>query len=80
MEINIEALSNLLKEKFNNNQTVFAQEVGIDRTHVNKVFKNNGKGAGAMFCGAIIKYCNENNLNYKDYIIFLKQNVNKFTK
>ena len=35
MEVNIKALNKLLKEKFNNNQTFFAQEVGIDRTHVN---------------------------------------------
>lgn len=80
MEVNIEALKKLLEEKFHNNQTLFAQELGLDRTHVNKVFKNNGKGAGAIFCGAIIKYCNENNLDYKDYFIFLEQNVNKFTK
>lgn len=80
MEINIGALEKLLRDKFNNNQTIFAQEMGIDRTHVNKVFKNNGKGAGAMFCGAIIKYCNDNNLDYREYIIFLEQNVNKFTK
>lgn len=80
MEINIEELGKLLKERFNNNQTTFAQEMGIDRTHVNKVFKNKGKGAGALFCGAIIKYCNDNNLDYRNYIIFLEQNVNKFTK
>lgn len=80
MEINIDALKRLLKEKFNNNQTAFSKEIGINRTHVNKVLKNNGKGAGSIFCGAIIKYCNDNNLNYKEYIIFLKQNVNKFTK
>lgn len=80
MEVNIKELKNLLKERFNNNQTLFAQELGVDRTHVNKVFKNNGKGAGAMFCGAIINYCNNNDLDYKEYIIFLEQNVNKFTK
>lgn len=71
MEVNIENLAKLLKEKFNNNQTIFAQEMGLERTHVNKVFKNDGKGAGATFCGAIIKYCNNNKLDYKDFIIFL---------
>lgn len=71
MEINIGELKKFLVEKFNNNQTLFAQEVGIERTHVNKVFKNNGKGAGALFCGSIIKYCNEHNLDYRQYIIFL---------
>lgn len=79
MEVNIKALEILLKEKFNGNQSLFAEKTGLERTHVNKVFKNKGKGAGAIFCGAIIKYCEENNLNYKDYI-FLTNNVNKFTQ
>ena len=56
-----------------------AKVLGIEVSHVIKVFKNNGKGAGAKFCGAIIKYCEDNDLNYKDYI-FLTNNVNKVTK
>ncbi len=68
MEVNIEALEKLLKDKFNGNQTAFAEATGLERTHVNKVFKNKGKGAGAIFCGAIIKYCNENKLDYQKYI------------
>ena len=68
MEINIEELERLLKEKFNGNQTAFAEATGLERTHVNKVFKSRGKGAGAIFCGAIIKYCDKNNLDYKKYI------------
>lgn len=71
MEVNIEALKKLLKERFQGNQTAFAEATGLERTHVNKVFKNGGKGAGAIFCGAVIKYCNENELNYQEYI-FLK--------
>ncbi len=68
MEINIKALKKLLEDKFQGNQTLFAEATGLERTHVNKVFKNNGKGAGAIFCGAIIKYCNENQLDYQNYI------------
>lgn len=68
MEINIEELKKLLNERFNGNQTFFAETMGLERTHVNKVFKNNGKGAGAIFCGAIMKYCNANNLDYQEYI------------
>lgn len=79
MEVNIKELKILLNEKFKGNQTLFAETLGLERSHVNKVFKNEGKGAGAIFCGAIIKYCNDNNLDYKKYI-FLSKNVNKFTK
>lgn len=68
MEINIEELEKLLKDKFKGNQSLFAEKTGIERSHVNKVFKNKGKGAGAIFCGAIIKYCNNNKMDYKKYI------------
>lgn len=68
MEVNIQALKELLNEEFQGNQTAFAEAMGLERTHVNKVFKNNGKGAGAIFCGAIIKYCNTKNLDYQKYI------------
>lgn len=79
MKINVEEVINLIKNQFNNNQTLFAQTLGIERTHVNKVLRNNGRGAGALFCGALIKYCNDNDMDYEKYI-FLDNNVNKFTK
>lgn len=65
---NIESLNELLNEKFDNNQSEMARVLKVERTHLNKVFNNEGKGAGAMICGAIIKYCNDNNLDYKKYI------------
>lgn len=68
MRVNIIALYKLLKDKFNDNQSEMARAFKIERTHLNKIFNTSGKGAGATVCGAIIKYCNENNLNYKDYI------------
>lgn len=68
MTPNIEALLQLLKTKFNNNQSEMARMLKIERTHLNKMLNNNGKGAGATICGAIIKYCNENNLDYRRYI------------
>ena len=68
MEANIIELEKLLNERFKGNQTDFAKAMGLERTHVNKVFKSKGKGAGAVFCGAVIKYCNNNNLNYQNYI------------
>lgn len=70
MIVNMKALFRLLKEVFNNNQSEMARVLGIQRTHLNKVFRSNGKGAGATFCGAIIKYCNQNNLDVNDYLFF----------
>lgn len=70
MEVNIVELEKLLTDKFGGNQTDFAETMGLERTHVNKVFRNKGKGAGALFCGAIIKYCSSMNLDYRKYIFF----------
>lgn len=70
MEVNMKGLEDLLKTVFHGNQTAFAEATGINRTHVNKVFKSNGRGAGATFCGAIMKYCINNNLDYNKYIFF----------
>lgn len=71
MEVNVEEIKIILDERFGGNQTEFAKALGVDRTHLNKILNNNGKNAGAVFCGKIIKFCNENNLNYENYI-FLK--------
>jgi hypothetical protein len=77
--VNIEKINELIQNKFHGNQSKFAEEVGIQRVHLNKVIKSNGKGAGAIFCGAIINYCNENNIDYKEYI-FLSQSVKKINR
>lgn len=70
MIINMKNLLKLLKDVFDNNQTEMARTFGVERSHLNKVLRSNGKGAGATMCGAIIKYCNRNNLNVDDYIFF----------
>ena len=69
MEVNISKLEELLKDKFYGNKSLMAKVMGIEVSHINKVLNNQGNGAGAKFCGAIIKYCEDNNLNYKEYII-----------
>ncbi len=68
MTPNMKALNELLKTEFNSNQSEMARTFGVERTHLNKVFRSNGKGAGANICGAIMKYCTENNLKIEDYI------------
>lgn len=70
MIINIKALLQLLKRDFNGNQSEMARVFGVERSHLNKVLRSNGKGAGTIICGAIIKYCKKNNLNVEDYIFF----------
>lgn len=68
MEINIEEFIKLLEERFNNNQSKMARVLGISRHQLNEVLNHNGKGAGKKILGAIIKYCDINELNFKNYI------------
>ena len=68
MMLNMEMLTLLLEKKFDNNQSKMARALGVERTHLNKIFRNNGKGAGANICGAIIKYCKDHKLKLDDYI------------
>lgn len=68
MEINMGAFKTLLREKFNNNQAQMAKEMGISRFQLNTILNNRGKSAGKKIIGAIIKYCDKNNYNFRDYI------------
>lgn len=71
MEINMLAFNTLLKEKFDNNQSKMAKELDISRYQLNMVLKNNGKKAGKKIIGAIIRYCDNNNYNFRDYIFLI---------
>lgn len=71
MEINMETLIELLKDRFEDNQAKMARVLGISRYQLNAIFKNNGKCAGKKIIGSIIKYCDTNELDFRKYI-FLK--------
>ena len=68
MEINMGAFNTLLREKFNNNQSEMAKILNVSRYQLNMVLNHKGKNAGKKIIGAIIKYCDENNYNLRDYI------------
>lgn len=67
MQINIEALERLLRNRFEGNQAKMARVLGISRYQLNAVFKS-GKCAGKKIIGSIIKYCDINELNFHEYI------------
>lgn len=71
MRPNIKALIILLNEEFKGNQSAMARAFGVSKEHIYQVLKSNGGGAGAVFCGGVIKWCNDNGRDYNDYI-FLK--------
>lgn len=68
MEINMGAFVTLLREKFENNQSKMAKTLGISRYQLNMIVKHKGKNAGKKVIGAIIKYCDDNNYDFRDYI------------
>lgn len=68
MRVNISNLNKLIKEKFRGNQTFFAETVEIDRSYLNQILHNKADNNSSKICNAIIRYCEKNNLNYKDYI------------
>lgn len=70
MEVNIEKVKELIKEKFRGNQTFFAETIGIDRHYLNQILLKRQKPSSPKLCNAIIRYCIINKLKKEDYIFF----------
>lgn len=68
MRINVTNLNRLIEDKFRGNQTFFAETAGIDRSYLNQILNNKVSDSSSKVCNSIIKYCESNNLNYKDFI------------
>lgn len=68
MEINMGAFTTLLRERFNNNQAEMAKTLNINRHQLNMVLNHQGRNAGKKVIGAIIKFCDSNNYDFRDYI------------
>jgi hypothetical protein len=67
MKPNIDAIQNLVNNKFEGNKTAFGAAIGVDRAQISKLLKD-GTGAGALFFGCLMAYCEREGLNFKDYI------------
>lgn len=70
MKINVLAVKELIKDKFRNNQTWFAEEIKIDAHYLNQILLGNKKATSPKACRGVIDYCKKNNLNINDFIIF----------
>lgn len=68
MEVKIEAVKKLIKEKFHDNTSYFAKEIGMGREYVSAILNERTTADSPKFCNAVIVYCERNNLNYKDYV------------
>lgn len=70
MMINVGAVKTLIKDKFRNNQTWFAEEISMDAHYLNQILLGNKKPTSPKACRGVINYCKKNSLNINDYIIF----------
>lgn len=68
MEAKIEKIESLVKEKFHDNNSYFAKEIGMGREYVSAIMNERINADSPKFCNAVIAYCERNNLDYRDYI------------
>lgn len=68
MELNIEAVLELIKERFRNNKTYFAETIGVDPSYLNSVLNKKAISHSPKICKRVKIYCEQNKLDVKKYI------------
>ena len=68
MSINIEAVNELIRSKFRNNKSWFAEEIGVERSYLYSVLKRKKNNTSKKIIDGIIKYCKRYGLDYNVYI------------
>ncbi len=71
MRPNIDAIKELVNEKFEGNKAAFGLAIGVDRAQVSKLLKD-GTGAGALFFGCLMVYCEKEGLEFRNFIFLPK--------
>lgn len=68
MRINIDAVKELIAEKFRNNKTFFADTIFVDPGYLISILNGHRSNDSSKVIRGIIKYCKQNNIDYKKYI------------
>lgn len=68
MQVNIENLKKLIDEKYRGNNSFFADEAHINRSYLSQLLNGSISNNSPKICNDLIKYCEKNNLNFKEYI------------
>ncbi|MBU3112672.1 hypothetical protein [Clostridium lacusfryxellense] len=71
MGLNKYALQTLMNERFNSSYTRLSKAIGVDVAHVYRVLVNNNT-PGIKFFNGIMKWCTDNQLDYREYIFLPK--------
>ncbi len=67
MKLNKSELIKLLNEEFNGNFSKLSRALGLNVAYVYRVIEKD-KNCGVKFFSSIIRWCQENNKDYKEYI------------
>lgn len=67
MVINREKTVAFMQSDFDGNYNRFAKELQVDPSHLHRFLKT-GIGGGRKLTGALIKYCNDHDIDFKKYI------------
>lgn len=70
MEVDINAVNELIQEEYRGNQTWFAEEIEINRSYLNQILNGKKSPKSNKLCAVMIKFCKKTKRNYKKYIIF----------
>ena len=70
MQVRIDEVKKLIKQKYRNNQAFFAEEIEIDRSYLNQLLNKKINNKSPKICNAIISYCERKGIDYKKYIFF----------
>ncbi|MBP3464085.1 MAG: hypothetical protein J6K45_06370 [Clostridia bacterium] len=70
MEVDINAVNELIQEEYRGNQTWFSEEIGINVSYFNEILNGKKSPKSNKLCTAMIKFCEKTKRNYKKYIIF----------
>lgn len=68
MNINKDKIFELMDNYADGNYNKFSRILGINVGHLHRTLNIESKKAGSVFLGAIINFCEKNNLDFKDYI------------
>ncbi|MCB2295329.1 hypothetical protein LGK95_17740 [Clostridium algoriphilum] len=71
MGLNKSALQNLMDERFNKSYTKLSKAIGVDVAHVYRVLVKNNT-PGIKFFNGIMKWCTDNQLDYREFIYLPK--------
>jgi len=71
MSLNKYALRSLMDERFNSSYAKLSRAIGVDVAHVYRILTSDNT-PGIKFFNGLMKWCTDNQLDYREYILLPK--------